>query len=143
MPVAPRKTLAYAKVDESVYLYISAPEKSPAESDFNEYILFLNRNLKTGIPLRSIVIERGPGLSAAQRKLLTDTTAKFQPVVAVVTPSALGRGVVTALSWFNKNFKAFTPAEMEGAFQHVGIPASLIVEVRRVITSLQTELDRR
>ena len=41
--------------------------------------------------------------------------------VAVVTPSKMTRGVVTALSWFNDKIKAFQPAEFPQALKHLDL----------------------
>jgi hypothetical protein len=140
MPIAPNKTLGYAKIDPDIYIYVSSTNKSPSNEDFTIYLQFLQQHLKTGEKARAIAYERFEGISAVQRKLLRDVIVPDSPV-AVLTTSALARGIVTALSWFNKQFKAFSPEDRLSAFRHMGLQPSAADEVWKTIQNLANELD--
>lgn len=141
MPIGTNKTLGYAKIGFDLYIYVSAKNKPPSNEDFDPYLQFLTQHLKPGVKARCIVYERFEGITATQRKLMRDVIDPYTPVVAVITSSTIGRGIVTALSWFNKNFKAFSPEDRLAAFRHVGLQDSMAEEVWKVIQNLIKELD--
>lgn len=140
MPVVPNKTLGYAKIGSDLYLYVSANNKTPSNEDFDIYLQFLKQHLKPGAKARALVYERFEGISATQRKLLRDVIVPDSPV-AVLTTSTIARGIVTALSWFNKQFKAFSPEDRLAAFRHVGLPDAMAGEVWGTMQELVKELD--
>lgn len=141
MPVVPSRTIGFSKVEPDLYIYVSSSNKNPSNEDFYIYLDFLKRHLKAGVIARSIVYERYEGISATQRKLLRDTTEAYTPVVAVITASTIARGIVTALSWFNKDFKAFSPDDRLSAFKHIGLQPPRTDEAWRTIQNLVFELD--
>jgi hypothetical protein len=49
--------------------------------------------------------------------------------------------VITALSWFNPNVKAFPPDRVADAFHHLRLTASEIAAIRRELGRLRQELD--
>src|ERR1700759_3207208 len=57
--------------------------------------------------LRILVCTDGGGASAMQRKGLIDAFSGRDVPTAIVTDVRMLRGVITALSWFNKNIRAF------------------------------------
>jgi hypothetical protein len=71
--------------------------------------------------MRTLVFTDGGGPDAAQRKAANDALGGKASLTAVVSPSYVVRGVVTALSWFNPKIRAFGPDEAERAFAHVGM----------------------
>jgi hypothetical protein len=139
MPVVPNKTLGYAKMDD-LYIYVSANNKSPSNEDFDIYLKFLKEHLKPGTKARALVYERFEGITATQRKLLRDVIVPDSPVAVLIT-STIARGIVTALSWFNKQFKAFSPDDRESAFRHVGLAPAKSEEVWGIVQRLIRELD--
>jgi hypothetical protein len=141
MPVVPNKTLGYIKIEPELYIYVSASDKAPSNEDWEIYLQFLKQHLRTEVVTRCIVYERCDGISAVQRKRLRDVTGPFKPIVAVLTTSSMAKGIVTALSWFNKRFKAFSPEDKVGALQHIGLQPSMADSVWRLIQRLSDELD--
>lgn len=141
MIIAKEKTIAYTRIGLDLYIYVSAKDKLPSDKDFDQYLEFLFQSFKPGRQPRCIVHERFHGVTAGQRKLMRDVIEPYSPVVAVITASALSRGIVTALSWFKKDFKAFLPEERLAACEHVGLSADKATEVWKVIQALERKLD--
>ncbi|MFY0537349.1 hypothetical protein [Nannocystis pusilla] len=60
----------------------------------------------------------------------------FKGKVSVVTLNRLVRGIVTALSWFNPNVKAFTTVQIPAAIEYLEIPKDhherLMAEIKRL-----------
>jgi hypothetical protein len=53
--------------------------------------------------------------------------------IAAVTDSIVGRGVVTAISWFNPQIRACSPSKPKDVFTHLGLSAE---ESKRAIEAL-------
>jgi hypothetical protein len=71
--------------------------------------------------MRTLVFTDGGGPNPAQRKAANAALAGKSSLTAVVSSSALVRGIVTALGWFNPKIKAFGPEDAEHAFAYLGI----------------------
>ena len=70
--------------------------------------------------LRTIVFTDGGGPNAPQRKDVNDYLKGRTTTAAIVTPSTMTRGVVTALAWFNPKIRAFAPDRIDEAFKYLG-----------------------
>lgn len=78
-----------------------------------------------------VVDSRFPGLSAAQRKAITDAWAERgeTPPSALVTTNRVHRAVVTALNWFlRRSMGSFPPHDALGAIHYVGVHEAATVE---------------
>jgi hypothetical protein len=91
--------------------------------------------------LRNLVFTDGGAPSGAQRKQVNDFLNGQASTAAVVTMSTMVRGVVTALSWFNAQVKAYSPNDLGGALQHLGVRPHEGEMVRREIQLLRRKLD--
>jgi len=143
MAIATGKTAAWGKTG-NVYLYVSS-KRPPTDPDWNEYLAWLRETAKE-TPVRtellSIVYDRSTGPNASQRKQLTDATVNWKLRVAVVTPSTVARGVVTAMNWFKKDaYEAFPPEEFDRAIKFLGVPTSAAMDVRQAVNTLIDLLD--
>lgn len=139
MTVAAGKSLGFERVGQC-YLYISA-NRPQIDSDWVQYIEWLKGMLRPGMNITCVVYERGNGPNAAQRKQLQEVTAPVTLKVAVITPSTAARGAVTALSWFKPGYKAFSPAEMDGAMDFLGLKGPDAQIVKQTIQKIVTSLD--
>lgn len=139
MTAATRKTLAFGRVGNT-FVYVSSKKGSPAPEDWEEYLDFLTKNTKPGVLVNTLVVEQGDGPTAAQRKRLVDLTKPFVGRIAVVTRSAVGRGVVTALSWFRDTYRGFSPAEMDAALEHLQVTPTVLPDVKRLLATLEREV---
>ncbi len=92
---------------------------------------------------RSLVVSDGGAPNASQRKELFETVFDRRPhKLAVITDSLtnpLKRGVATAISWLNPEFKAVTSDRFREALRHVDLDGAL-VEVLAVFRGLQPEI---
>lgn len=84
-----------------------------------------------------LIVTDGGGPNAQQRKAL-DEQLKHQRGTprAVVTSSAIARGIVTATSWLGHRLKAFSPDELSLAFEFLEVPherrAALMAQVQKL-----------
>jgi hypothetical protein len=91
--------------------------KPPTDDDWRTYIDGIKSlDLKTA---RSIVFTDGGAPDAEQRKAVNQALAGARVPGVVISPSALVRGVVTAMSWFNPGIKTFAPEQLEAAFRYL------------------------
>src|SRR5262245_61160671 len=91
----------------------------PSDADWDVYLDAL-RNLDH-ITAQLIVTDGGSPNSAQRRASLDVAAGRQVPPSAVVTPSLLARGVVSALAWFMKDrIRAFAPDEFEEACAFIG-----------------------
>jgi hypothetical protein len=81
-----------------------------------------------------LVFSDGGTPNTLQRGTFLDQMAEQQPPMAFVSSAPGVRGVVTALSWFNRNVKLFEPGRLSEAFQHLGLTEA---EGRQVFSSAQ------
>ena len=108
-------------------------EEAPTDAEWNGYL-----DAMAHVPdlsaLRSIAFTDGGAPNSRQRKALNDLLAprlKGSPGLAVaVSSSALVRSVVTALSWFNPNVKAFAPDRVNDAYKYLRLTSSEIAGIR-------------
>lgn len=92
--------------------------------------------------LRALTFTKGGTHTAAQRKTLHDILGGRELRTAVVTDVPMVRGVVTAVSWFNKSVKAFTPTGWKDAFLYLDIPSSQFERTWEHIHALEREIQR-
>jgi|HubBroStandDraft_2_1064218.scaffolds.fasta_scaffold434375_2 hypothetical protein len=105
------KTMSFREVG-GVLLCVH-PAGPPSERDWDAYVEFCKKLPKSCA--RTMVVTRGGGPDAKQRKKLNDEYLKdVKMKVAVVTDAAMVRGIVTALSWFNDQIRSFTYAGGQG-----------------------------
>jgi hypothetical protein len=90
--------------------------------------------------LKSLSYTPGGAPTATQRRLLQDVMNGRELLAAVVTSSALVRGIVTAVSWFNRKMKVFSSHEEEDAFRYLGIPETQFETFRGEAKRLQKEV---
>ena len=88
-----------------------------------------------------LVATKGGGPTSTQRKYLNDLLAGRHVPVAVMSSSTAVRGVVTALSWFNRKIKAFPPEGLADALTYLEIP-NPIAFIRHEMAKLRTSLGR-
>lgn len=90
--------------------------------------------------VRFLTFTKGGAPSAAQRKDLNELLAGREVLTAIVSDAIMMRGVVTALSWFNRNVKVYSMDDAEEAFRYLGVPPNLHQHVWDDIRRLETEL---
>jgi hypothetical protein len=122
-------------------LLVSVYNENPPTNEEAEAALESFRQM-TFDRLRALSFTKGGTHTAAQRKQLNDVLAGRELKTAVVTDVRLVRGVVTAMSWFNKSIKVFTPETWEDAFAYLEIPPGQFDRIWEVIKGLDDEIQR-
>jgi hypothetical protein len=117
MGVAKRHT-AFAVVDG---VFLSVHDRETPGDDEWQAVIDMVRDRDADIE-SALIFSDGGGPNAHQRKLYAREVArsKSRPR-AVVTASALARGIVTAISWLGPRMKAFSPDELPEALDFLGI----------------------
>ena len=135
------KSKAYRQVKRIVLAVHN--EKDPTDEEYAAYCEFC-----LGLPtyVNSYLIKTdGGNLTPKQRAATNETLKKRgtpEPTVAVVTPKVMVRGVVTALSWFNKNIRSFAPTEIDAAMKYLGLTPLEMGEAAVALRKLEADLKR-
>ncbi len=134
----PPITSAYT-IHKRVFLVMNTKD-NPSDAEWGEYVDFTIKNLAHFSS--TMIITEGGGPNTMQRGMMNDLLeAKgFKQKVAVVTLSRLARGIVTALSWFNPNVRAFSTVQIPAALTYLDIPESEHEGVQREIRALRVKL---
>lgn len=112
--------------------------EAPSDSDWDAWNAFAVANAKDYRAI--LVFTDGAGPNGVQRA----KTAKVQELMplptAIVTASALARGIVTALAWMGKNIRAFSPEQVHEAFGYLSVPAATQADLMRDVASLRVRI---
>lgn len=113
---------------------------NPSDAEWDEIMARIDRD--HGRYRCALIITEGGGPNTMQRGQMTDTfDAKgFKGKVAVVTVNRIARGIVTALSWFNPNVKAFSTVQVNAALEYLEVPAADQDIVRAEIKRIRVQL---
>lgn len=134
-----RPTMAFSLIKRSFFLVLHTKE-NPTDAEWAEYISFTDQNMKS---IKStMIVTEGGGPNATQRGNLNDLfeARNFKTKVSVVTLSRLVRGIVTALSWFNPNVKAFSTIQIPAALDYLEVSKDDHEAVFREIRALRENL---
>lgn len=105
---------------ESVAVLVHA-DVDPADAEWTRYVERLGDADCSGI----LVLSDGASPSAAQRRQLVDRLEangrRINTQTAVLTGSLISRGVVTALSWFAPQIRAFEPSRLDEALGYLEV----------------------
>jgi hypothetical protein len=119
-------------------------EKDPTNSDWKAYLDAIRAAEKNGIDvtarLRTLVFSDGAGPNAQQRKVVADYLNGRPSPLAIVTGGAIMRGVITALSWFNPQVRAFAPEYLTDALRYLDVPQIKLDSILRDANEIQSEL---
>lgn len=127
------KTIRYAR--QARLLLLAHGSVPPAQDEWNQYVEALAEGHKSGLT-GLLVLTDGPGPNSSQRKQISS----FDLRSAVLTPAAVARGIVTALSWFGANIRAFPPEQIDDALDYLQVPRAEQLQVLRVLAGLRVEL---
>jgi hypothetical protein len=130
------KNVAIKVIDRLFIVVYGATD--PTDEEWGDYLKLVERH---GIDrTMQLVFTQGGGPSSAQVRLLNELLAGRPVPVAVVSGSPRVRATVTALSWFNRRIKAFSPVALPEALAYLGIPASRTDLIRREAEKLGAEI---
>jgi hypothetical protein len=89
-----------------------------------------------------VVLSRGGSPDGKQRTLLANSVAKGarKPPVALLTDSAIVRGVITAMNIFNPQMKAFATPDLDGAALYLGLTRAERERLEEALVELEREV---
>jgi hypothetical protein len=128
--------------DEGAIVIVVENAISPTVEEWNAYCAKVEATLHRTKP-RGIALTDGGGPNAAQRNQINELLAGREAPSAVVTDSLMVRGIVTALSWFNKQTAAFSPLAITKALRHVDVRGERARQLWQMIVELDATLHPR
>jgi hypothetical protein len=87
-----------------------------------------------------LVFTAGATINARQREQIELLTKRGDLRMAVLTDSVMARGVVTALSWFNVQIKAFAPHDEQHALDHLQVAPAERAAVRATLRDIKAHV---
>lgn len=113
----------------------------PSESDWSRLVVFRNANREK---LRGNLVVAPPraSINAAQRADVAQFMKETGTSVAVITDSALIRGVARAVGLLGLRVRAFAPSELASALSYLAVPQSRHADMLQRIEGLKTQLAR-
>jgi hypothetical protein len=87
-----------------------------------------------------LVITDGGAPTSTQRKRLFEAMNGAHFPIAVMNTNPLIRGVVTAISWFNPDIKAFAPTRFAEAVDYLGFSADGVRTILEAMGKLESKL---
>jgi len=121
-------------------------QKDPSVADWAEYMKALHAEEKKGIDvtmMRTLVFSDGGGPNSTMRKQASDLLKGRATPLAIVTGSAMMRGIITALSWFNPEARAFSPSNVGEALQFLQVPTLKFDTIKTTAQELRKSLGLR
>ncbi|NUP09677.1 MAG: hypothetical protein HOW73_26835 [Polyangiaceae bacterium] len=109
---------------------------APSDDEWEGMLVYLRANW----PARVVVFTDGGGPTTLQRGRLNDALSGKPLKTAVVTSSAVVRGIVTALSWFNAGIKTFTPDRAPAALRYLGVAVDAHEHLMQQVLKLSKQL---
>lgn len=115
-------------------------EYPPSDEEWEDMIQVVRKSDIANF--RGICFSDGGSPNSAQRKRMNDCLRGRAPATAVVTRSALARGVVIAMGWFNPNIRAFSPDEIDQALRHLKVSESEFGIIKTEVRNLAVKLGK-
>jgi hypothetical protein len=116
------------------------PEASPTDEEWSSFLDELRRDIPPK-ELRVVAFTDGGRPNTVHRADLAEYCGKAQPLIAVVSANRIVQGAVTAISWFNKRIKLFSPAAAQQALAYVGLSATEATQVLKVARELSDQIE--
>jgi hypothetical protein len=106
---------------EDMFLVVFGAEP-PSDREWARYLEALKQHGVDGTT--QLLYSDGGGPSAIQRRDLHALLDGRTMPIAVLSDSTKIRGMVVAISWFNREIRAFHPTALREALAHLGVPTS-------------------
>lgn len=90
----------------------------------------------------TLVVSDGGGPDVSMRAEMLDYFKRYHlhMKTSVVTVSRFVRGIVSAVSWFNPQIRAFTPSQLLPALTHLGMSAGAKPRLLQELAEMEREL---
>jgi hypothetical protein len=110
-------------------------EQPPSDGEWDGWIELCAR--QTPDRLGFLIFSDGGGPSSVQRSKLSRIPELKKIPSAVVTSSAVGRGIVTAVSWLGTKVRAFAPVNLRDALDYLRVPEGVHDGLLREVASMR------
>lgn len=114
---------------------------NPSDEDWNEYVNATRSVLERHGSVKVLAYSMGGGPNSVQRTKANELFKDRPQLIAVMLNSALVRGIVTALSWFNPMIRAFNIDQLDEACRYLQLSSTASAEVHRMLTRLHAAMD--
>jgi hypothetical protein len=112
-----RKTMAF-RVIEGVFVVVHG-KANPEDDEWTDYLEYYKQFGRNS--LKTLILTEGGGPSTKQRGQMNEALQGSTPIIALCTDSKVVRGIVTAISWFNSNIKAFPREQTQAALAYLSV----------------------
>jgi hypothetical protein len=115
------------------------PEACPTDKEWKEFL-----DEAREVPpseLRVVAFTDGGRPNAVQRTDLAAYCDGAQPLIAVISANKIVRGAATAISWFNKRIKLFSPAAAADALLYVGLSPVEASQILKLAHQVASQID--
>jgi hypothetical protein len=128
-----------AKLVEGVLVEVMG-DAPPKDADWDAGVAF---SARLAPQCMGILVWAGAGPNSAQRARIAKIDALKDIPTAIVSSSAVVRGIATAFSWLGKKVKGFAPAQIDDALDFLNVPAAVRPVTVRQLDELRTRLAGR
>lgn len=126
--------------DSIVIVFVVQNDKNPSDDEWDAYVANVTAHLDTPNGA-GLAFTDGGAPNSKQRDHMRETLGVRSPRSAVISDSVLVRGVVTALSWFNPNTIAFSPARARDAFAFAGLEPKHLDDFWKAVRAADATLE--
>lgn len=126
---------AWTVTDGNFIIGVHSTE-NPSNEEWEGYLAAGRAALAAEGSVRSLAYSLGGGPNSLQRSQTNELFKGSPQRVAVMLNSALTRGVVTALSWFNPEIRAFNLEQLDAACEYLGLSPEKTREVEALIKQM-------
>ena len=141
-----KKEMVFKQVrfgDRDVLLFLHTA-RSPERAGWDQVMTLIRAYADTG-DLRRLgifaVTDGGGPDSVMRAEVMKFYEQRGHSVkTAVVTTSVVGRGIVTAISWFNPYIRAVSPRHADEALAHLGLTNAVFPRILKELEQLQREI---
>jgi len=131
-------TIAFARMGSVVVLVHGST--TPSDGEWRAYLSFLEEIVVDAPGV--LVFTEGAAPSAPQRtavsRLVAQRGGRWR--TSVVTQDTVARGIVTLMSWFNPDIRAFSPGAMAEALDYLGVREADREPLRRRVLALRAQV---
>lgn len=124
-------------VDGNLVIAVHSTE-NPTNEEWDAYLAAGSKALDQHGSIRSLAYSLGGSPNSVQRSKTNELFKGRPQRVAVMLNSAITRGVVTALGWFNPEIRAFNLEQSDAACEYLGLDA---LQTRKVREQIQQMLE--
>lgn len=137
-----RAELVFEVVREARLVVSSQSKFNPSDDEWARWMAATSNLENEMREIRLLVVTEGGHPTKAQLDRLRAVNKK-NPPTAIVSSSRALRFFASALTFINPTIRCFSPTELDGAFEHIGLSPADRARATEAIERLEHELDAR